>query len=120
MLIQVLLTGIPLAPGLFTITGCQVSAMGVSWMQPWLSRSAFLGQVTAEQAGASEQGGHAQVIVLHRLVYSFHCSGYGRPRLLDLDLEAYVLCRGVLVMADIPCGSVLPYTSDRYKSTLLC
>ena len=84
VLVQVLLTGIPLAPGLFTITGCQVSAMGVSWMQPWLSRSAFLGQVSAQQAGATEQGGHAQVTILRSLAYASPCSGYGRPGLLDL------------------------------------
>ena len=59
--LQVLLTGAPLTAGLFTITGCQVTAMGVSWKQPWLPRSVFLGLSNGQQNGAKDQGGHAQV-----------------------------------------------------------
>ena len=59
--LQVLLTGVPLTAGLFTITGCQVTAMGVSWKQPWLPRSVFLGLSNGQQNGAKDQGGHAQV-----------------------------------------------------------
>lgn len=55
--VQVMLTGMPLRAGLFTITGCLVTAMGVSWKQPWLPRTAFSGQ----QDGTKAPGGHAQV-----------------------------------------------------------
>ena len=57
--VQVMLTGVPLRAGLFTITGCLVTAMGVSWKQPWLPRSAFSGQ----QDGTKAPGGHPQVQV---------------------------------------------------------
>lgn len=63
--VQVLLTGMPLAAGLFTITGCRVTAMGVSWKQPWLPRSAFLGQTDTQQKGPKDQDGHAQVTGLN-------------------------------------------------------
>lgn len=59
--VQVLLTGVPLTAGMFLITGCQVTAMGVSWKQPWLPRSALLGQGASQQAGVKDQGGHPQV-----------------------------------------------------------
>ena len=55
--LQVLLTGVPLTAGLFTVTGCQVTAMGVSWKQPWLPRHAFLGQPPSQQNGAKDHGG---------------------------------------------------------------
>ena len=59
--VQVMLTGVPLRAGLFTITGCLVTAMGVSWKQPWLPRSAFFGQMSGQQDGTKGLGGHAQV-----------------------------------------------------------
>ena len=62
--VQVMLTGVPLRAGLFTITGCLVTAMGVSWRQPWLPRSAFSGQISGQQDGTKVLGGHPQVIQL--------------------------------------------------------
>ena len=36
---KVLLTGTPLAGGMYTVVGCQVTALGVSWRQPWTPRA---------------------------------------------------------------------------------
>ena len=96
--------------------------MGVSWMQPWLSRSAFLGQVSAQQAGATEQGGHAQVTILRSLAYASPCSGYGRPGLLDLISRVMWPAKASLPMPDILGGSVLPCTSGQVKRScgLVC
>src|SRR4051794_28915706 len=33
--VQVLLTGVPLEKGLYTVTGCNVTSANVSWHQPW-------------------------------------------------------------------------------------
>lgn len=60
---QVLLTGIPLTVGMFTVVGCDVTALGVSWRQPWTPRYLFVAGTAwpKEQAPVKELGGGAQV-----------------------------------------------------------
>ncbi len=66
--VQVLLTGIPLTVGMFTVVGCDVTALGVSWRQPWTPRHLFLAGAAwpKEHASSKELGGGAQVGCLLR------------------------------------------------------
>lgn len=65
---QVLLTGTPLTVGMFTVVGCRVSALGVSWRQPWTPRTQFAanhswqpGNSSMHSASARDVSGLAQV-----------------------------------------------------------
>ena len=65
---QVLLTGTPLTVGMFTVVGCRVSALGVSWRQPWTPRAQFAadlswqpGNSSVHVASAKDVSGLAQV-----------------------------------------------------------
>ncbi|BDA44212.1 probable trafficking protein particle complex subunit 9 at N-terminal half [Coccomyxa sp. Obi] len=62
---KVLLTGIPLTVGMFTVVGCHVTALGVSWRQPWTPRHVFLAESAwpKEHASTKEPGGQAQARV---------------------------------------------------------
>lgn len=56
---QVVLTGVPLGKGLLTLTGCRLTALGVTWKQPW---TPLVGSAHASpSAGSQEAGGLAQV-----------------------------------------------------------
>ena len=82
--VQVLLTGTPLTVGMFTVVGCRVSALGVSWRQPWTPRTQFaadyswqLGNSSMHSPPAKDVSGFAQVFTCAaRLlpVGSPHCS----------------------------------------------
>jgi len=55
----VVLTGAPLVGGLLTLAGCQLTALGVIWRQPWTPLAAP-GRA-ASAPGVQEAGGAAQV-----------------------------------------------------------
>lgn len=62
---RVVLTGTPLAAGMFTVVGCQVAALGVSWRQPWAPRGHFAAdhswQPGNHSLAARDHSGLAQV-----------------------------------------------------------
>ena len=55
-LCQVVLTGTPLTKGMFTVVGCHVTALGVSWRQPWTPRPAFMADYTWAPGNQSVAG----------------------------------------------------------------
>ena len=58
--LQVVLTGVPLVRGLLTLTGCRLTALGVTWKQPW---TPLVGAGRAASLPVSQDaGGLAQVI----------------------------------------------------------
>ncbi len=40
---RVLLQGTPLSRGLYVLTGCRMTVLGVTWLQPWVPRKPSLG-----------------------------------------------------------------------------
>ena len=40
---RVLLQGTPLSRGLYVLTGCRMTVLGVTWLQPWVPRKPTLG-----------------------------------------------------------------------------
>lgn len=44
---RVLLQGTPLARGLYVLTGCRMTVLGVTWLQPWVPRKPTLGMAAA-------------------------------------------------------------------------
>ena len=62
--LQVVLTGVPLVRGLLTLTGCRLTALGVTWKQPW---TPLVGAGRASSLPVSQDaGGLAQVIACIR------------------------------------------------------
>ena len=60
---QVVLEGTPLVKGLFVVTGCKISSMGVTWHQPWSPPPPSPLQMLCQPASpdqAAETGGLAQ------------------------------------------------------------
>lgn len=69
---QVVLTGVPLGKGLLTLTGCRLTALGVTWKQPW---SPLVGSAHASpSAGSQEAGGLAQVGWRSRAGHGLHAA----------------------------------------------
>eukprot|EP00884_Botryococcus_braunii_P014443 jgi/Botrbrau1/229/Bobra.0022s0208.1 len=72
---KVVLEGTPLVKGLFVVTGCKISGMGVTWHQPWTPRppsplqALHLTPTGPAPDLASEAGGlaHARVMVVDAL-----------------------------------------------------
>ncbi|KAK9837091.1 hypothetical protein WJX81_002340 [Elliptochloris bilobata] len=58
---KVILTGVPLGKGLLTLTGCRLTALGVTWKQPW---TPLVGTMQASSSsGSQEAAGLAQARV---------------------------------------------------------
>ena len=69
---QVVLTGVPLGKGLLTLTGCRLTALGVTWKQPW---TPLVGSAHASpSAGSQEAGGLAQVDRRFRAGHGLHAA----------------------------------------------
>ena len=72
---QVVLTGVPLGKGLLTLTGCRLTALGVTWKQPWMP---LVGSAHASpSAGSQEAGGLAQVDRRFRAGHGLHAALQG-------------------------------------------